>query len=124
MQLYVLVQNPTCRFGTTPLYILSRAQAESALLSQGTVGGYLFRKTSDNKVCLSALAERDESLVCRHLLLVDNNQGKIKIDSLPDGYDAFSSLSELEEFYWGNGIHFEDGGTSLILSMPCSPKTV
>ncbi len=91
------------------------------LRAHGTVGAYLFRKTADNKVCLSALAEREEDLVCRHLLLVENSEGKIKIDSLPDGCDAFGSRREMEEFYWNNEIHFEDGGVSLSLSMPCTP---
>ncbi len=108
----------TCRSMAMPIYILSRSQAENTLQAQGTVGCYLFRKTSDNKVCLSALAEKDCNLVCRHLLLVENAEGKIKIDSLPNGCDSFSSLKELEEYYWGNEIHFQDGGASLNLSVP------
>ena len=101
-----------------PIYILSRSQAEDTLQAQGTVGCYLFRKTSDNKVCLSALAEKDCNLVCRHLLLIENAEGKVKIDSLPNGSDCFSSLKDLEEYYWGNDIHFQDGGASLNLSVP------
>ena len=103
------------------MLIISRAQAENILQAQGTVGQYLFRQTSDNKVCLSALAEKDGALVCRHLLLVENAEEMIKIDSLPDGCHAFSSLSELEEHYGNNEIYFEDGGLSLMLTTRCIP---
>ena len=105
---------------STPVYLLSRSEAENSLKGQGTLGCYVFRMTSDNKVCLSALAERDTTLICRHLLLVKNMEGKIKIDSLPDGRESFGCLRELEEFYWHHEIHFQDGGPSLNLTVPCT----
>ena len=105
---------------STSVYLLSRSEAENSLKAQGTLGCYVFRMTSDNKVCLSALAEKDTTLICRHLLLVKNTDGKIKIDSLPDESESFNCLQELEEFYWHHEIHFQDGGQSLNLTVPCT----
>lgn len=104
---------------STPVYILTRAEAETALRAQGTIGCYLFRNTSENDICLSALADKDKSLIVRHLLLVRSAEGLIRINSLPEDTETFVSLRALEEYYWENQIHFQDGGCSLSLTVPC-----
>ena len=100
---------------------ISRLEAEKFLSNHGKVGAFLIRNAAASgaeDVCLSVLAPEGGPRF-RHLLVVHNDASLYKISSLPAESEAFSSLTELVEFYSKNQIHFQDSGPSVTLVKPC-----